>query len=197
MEDAMGQPVRCSMGENAADLAMDRYARGDDAAFAPLYTALSPRLFAYLRRRTQNVCAAEDLLQQTFLQIHRARATYLAGADVGVWATAIARRLVVDALRKSRRQVPLASDDEVAARPPVSRHPRADDLVCTKELALLARRELARLPKSQQTAFDLIRGEELSAGDTALALGATRNAVKLRAHRARVALRDALSAASP
>src|ERR1019366_5804156 len=56
-----------------ADFAMERYAGGDTAAFGQLYDALSPRLFGYLLRQTRDRARAEDLLQQTMLQIHRAR----------------------------------------------------------------------------------------------------------------------------
>src|SRR5258708_24666732 len=96
---------------------MERYAAGDDSAFGDVYDALAPRLFAYLKRQTREVTRAEDLLQQTLLQIHRGRASFLPGAEVTPWAFAIARRLVIDASRRDKRQVPLASDNEVEASP--------------------------------------------------------------------------------
>ena len=61
---------------------MDRYAQGDSAAFGIVYDLLAPRLFAFLIRQTRSRAAAEDLVQQTFLQIHCARASYIGGADV-------------------------------------------------------------------------------------------------------------------
>lgn len=48
-----------------ASAAMDRYASGDDAAFADLYDALAPRLYGFLLRLTGERGAAADLLQQT------------------------------------------------------------------------------------------------------------------------------------
>src|SRR5262249_53238719 len=93
---------------SVADLAMERYADGDAAASADPYAALAAKLLAYLRRHTRDACQAEDLLQHTFLQIHRARSSFIPGAEVTAWAFAIARRLVIDASRKSRREVPLA-----------------------------------------------------------------------------------------
>src|SRR5580658_2571241 len=56
-----------------ADVAMERYSAGDDAAFVAVYDAVAPQLHAYLLRRTRNSARADDLLQQTMLHIHRAR----------------------------------------------------------------------------------------------------------------------------
>ena len=60
-----------------ADVAMERYAGGDDASFGLVYDALAPRLFGYLLRQTRQRARAEDLLQQTMLHIHRARASFI------------------------------------------------------------------------------------------------------------------------
>lgn len=54
---------------------MARYADGDDAAFAELYALIAPRLLGYLVRRLRDLDAANDLLQQTMLVVHRARAS--------------------------------------------------------------------------------------------------------------------------
>jgi RNA polymerase sigma-70 factor (ECF subfamily) len=77
----------------AADAAMERYAIGDDDAFAEVYAELAPRLFPFLRRYTSSAARAEDLLEQTFLEIHRGRSSFAPGAEVTPWAFEIARRL--------------------------------------------------------------------------------------------------------
>src|ERR1700690_175500 len=65
--------VNSVRGESASDLdvnhAMERYAAGNEAAFAELYDLIAPRLYGYLLRKTRNQSAAEDLLQQTMLRI--------------------------------------------------------------------------------------------------------------------------------
>jgi len=63
---------------NAVDLAMDRYAAGDQSAFADVYDGVAPRIYAYLRRQTGDAARAEDLLQQTLLQFS-ARVAAVAG----------------------------------------------------------------------------------------------------------------------
>ncbi len=96
------------MGDNwreAASAAMDRYACGDDSAFSELYDLLAPRLTAFLARRARDEALASDLVQQTFLQMHASRRHFSEGADVMPWAFAIARRLLIDVVRKSGREI--------------------------------------------------------------------------------------------
>jgi RNA polymerase sigma-70 factor (ECF subfamily) len=174
---------------------MDRYAQGDESAFSELYDALAPRLYGYLLRQTRNNTRAEDLLQQTFLQMHCARGRFIPGADVVPWAFAIARRLLIDGVRRSGREVSLELREEAGAPPPVSQAIPQDDLVHSKELALSIERELARLPESHREAFELIKQEGLSLAEAAEVLGTTVAAVKLRAHRTYQALREALGPA--
>src|SRR5688500_14586541 len=69
--------------DNAAlDAAMDRYARGEDAAFGEIYDRLAPRLFGFLLRYTRDRAKVEDVVQQTMLQMHRNRGRFLPGAEV-------------------------------------------------------------------------------------------------------------------
>ena len=59
-------------GSDDADPAMERYSKGDEAAFAELYDAVAPRLLGFLRAATRDAVAAEDLMRQTILHIHGA-----------------------------------------------------------------------------------------------------------------------------
>ncbi len=172
---------------------MERYGAGDDAAFAVVYDAIGPRLYGYFLRQTRDRSRAEDLVQQTMLHIHRARDRFIPGAEVTPWAFAIGRRLLVDSVRKGRREV-LVEDAEAQAG--ASQDPSGDDIVRARELASQVARVLAKLPHSQRTAFELIKGEGLSVAEAAQVLGTTVAAVKLRAHRAYEALRGALGEAN-
>jgi RNA polymerase sigma-70 factor, ECF subfamily len=173
------------------DSAMDRYARGDDAAFAEVYDLLAPRLYAFLVRYTRERAKAEDVVQQTMLQIHRARGRFLPGAEVMPWAFAIARRLVIDQHRRGGREL-LADDDQDVAQLLVALDAAADDVAIAKETAGRIAAELEKLPDNQRVAFELIKQEGLSVAEAAAVLGTTVAAVKLRAHRAYEALRSAL-----
>lgn len=179
-----------------ANAAMERYARGEDRAFSELYDALGPRLRRYLLRASRDPDRADDLLQQTMLQIHRARGRFIVGAEVLPWAFAIARRLLIDSVRRrqsERSNISLETGGPAASRVDAAADQRdADELIDLERLARAVEAELERLPESHRAAFELIKYEGLSIREAAEVLGATPNAVKLRAHRAYAALRAAL-----
>lgn len=181
-----------STGRSKADIAMDRYAAGDDSAFGDVYDEVAPKLLAYLGRQTRDPARAEDLVQRTLLQMHRARGTFLSGSAVLPWAFAIARRLFIDELRRNRRDVLVGAgpvDEALAGGESSSGQVEAE------QLARMIQKELERLPETQRAAFELMRFDGLSHAEAAETLGVTISAVKLRAHRAYVALRAVLGAA--
>jgi RNA polymerase sigma-70 factor, ECF subfamily len=181
----------------ALDAAMDRYARGDDAAFAEVYDLLAPRLFGFLLRYTRDHARVEDVVQQTMLQMHKNRGRFLPGAEVIPWAFAIARRLLIDSHRRGGREVLAKVDDDSAAQLLVALDAPADQVAIAKEIAARLSEELAKLPENQRVAFELIKQDGLSVAEAAQALGTTVAAVKLRAHRAYEALRETLADMNP
>jgi RNA polymerase sigma-70 factor (ECF subfamily) len=180
------------MDEDALNQAMQRYACGDAEAFRPLHRGLYPRLVAYLARMTSSPTIAEDLVQETFLRIHRARATFAPAAAVLPWAYAIARNVHLDYVRSARlrktERLPSDPGLEPADRSAVD----AESAAVATEAAHAVERVLARIPAAQRDAFILIRYEGLSVEDAAAIVGATVTAVKLRAFRAYEALRAEL-----
>lgn len=174
----------------AADLAMERYATGDDAAFAVVYDAVAPRLFAYLLRHARPRARAEDLLQQTFLHLHRSRGTFVTGSAVLPWALSIARRLLIDENRRAARSA-LSGAQELGLR--AGSEPDALEWLSASDLEESVKQELAGLPPLQRAAFELVRLDGLTHAQAAEALGVSVSSVKLRAHRAYVALRRAFS----
>jgi RNA polymerase sigma-70 factor, ECF subfamily len=184
---------RGDSGAGGADAAMERYANGDEAAFGDVYDVIAPRLLAFLRRATGDAFAAEDLMQQTLLQMHRARGSFIAGAPVMPWSFAIARRLMTDRARRRRVERRLFSraspDDERTMVEPAATTPAADDLLHARRLARLVQQRIEALPELQRTAYQLIQQEGLSLKGAAERLGTSVTAVKLRAHRAYAALR--------
>jgi RNA polymerase sigma-70 factor (ECF subfamily) len=176
--------------KEAASLAMSRYARGDAAAFAELYDLLAPRVSSFLLRRTHDAARTEDLLQQTFLQMHCARQHFVPGADVVPWAFAIARRLLIDTYRKAGREILDCEEDLARESTPPGETP--DRLASARRLARRIDDVLARGPEAHRAAFNLVQRDGLSMAEAAEVLGTTVAAVKLRAHRAYEALRCAL-----
>lgn len=179
-------------GLDGADTAMERYARGDAAAFADVYDAIAPRLLLFLRKATRDASAAEDLMQQTLLHMHRARGSFIPGAPVMPWACAIARRLVTDSARRRRVEQRLFSEIPADDDRMMSATAAADDLLHALRLAGRIQQRIDALPELQRNAYQLLRHEGLSLKRAAEVLGTTVSAVKLRAHRASVALRAVL-----
>lgn len=179
----------------SVDAAMSRYAEGHDAAFGEIFSALSPRLFAFLRRLCGSPELAHDLAQETFLRMHRARGSFVPGSAVVPWAYAIARNCFVSHARSLKSKAAKSSldieDYEVAA----GLDSNAEEAAAVRQSAELVERTLASMSVTNREAFVLIRFEGQSVADAAQILGASEGAVKLRAFRAYEILRAALDAA--
>ena len=171
---------------------MDRYADGDDAAFSELYDHVAPRLYAYLVRQTRDRSRTEDLVQQALLCIHRGRGTFIRGAQVLPWAFGIARRLLIDSIRHERRSPTLVHEEDPGTTTRASSEATPEEILHGQDIARRLARELGRLPEAQRVAFELLKQDGLSLSEAAQVLGTSVTAVKLRAHRAYVALRSAL-----
>jgi RNA polymerase sigma-70 factor (ECF subfamily) len=168
---------------------MDRYAAGDDSGFEVVYDLLAPRLAAYLARRVRDRSAVEDIVQQTFMHMHRARGSFIRGAEVLPWSFAIARRLMIDNDRVARRQRTALHDGDGHDALLISGEASGEEMMQAKQTAGRLDAELARLSEPQRAAFELIKNEGLSLAQAAAVLGTSVTAVKLRVHRAYLALR--------
>jgi RNA polymerase sigma-70 factor (ECF subfamily) len=176
----------------AASAAMDRYACGEDAAFSELYDLLAPRLASFLMRRTRDAAKTDDLVQQTFMQMHCARRHFTRGASVTAWSFAIARRLLIDTFRKSGREALPLLDDAENERESMDPGARPDEMAAHNRLTRRVEKELQRVPTANRMAFELVHGDGLTAAEAAEVIGTTAMAVRLRVHRAYEALRAAL-----
>ena len=162
----------------SADEAMDRYADGDDAAFGVVYDALAPRPYGYALRWTQSRPAAEDVVQETFLQIHGVRASFVRGTSVLPWTYAIARRLIIDASwRRGREELRSHDPTDGQAR---SAELAADEARVPRQDQQDARWLLEGLPPALREAFWLVKLEGLSVVQAAEVLEITPGLVKVR-----------------
>lgn len=164
---------------------MIRYQAGDLAAAHELIEQLSPRLYRFFAVQTASRSQADDLLQETWLQLHRARQTYRAGEPVLAWVYGIARHVRLDAYRRTRRRWARerALDDlppAMAATPTGGSEHRVEAL-------------LGGLNESQREIIVLLKVVGLSLEEAARATSSTVGAVKQRAHRAYAALREQLT----
>jgi RNA polymerase sigma-70 factor (ECF subfamily) len=172
---------------------MARYCDGDAEGCRGLYALLAPRLLGYLKGLVGERAAAEDLLQQTFLKLHEARAGYVRGADPVPWIYTIAHRTCLDELRRRRRA--RGRMEREANEPEVAASPGLDETEAQAERYRRALAALDRLPESQREALLLTKVHGRTHAEAAAITGSTPGAIKLRAHRAYVALRALLGEA--
>jgi len=179
----------------AKDL-MQRYCDGDASAFRELYALVAPRLLGYLLKMARERALADDLLQQTFLKVHRARAAYVRGADPLPWIYSIAHRTFIDETRKHKRAVVRVGDaeelPEVAAGLTGESDDRRDEARGDPELVSAALDALADLPAQQREAVVLTKLDGKTVAEAAEIAGTTVGAMKVRAHRGYAALRKTL-----
>jgi RNA polymerase sigma-70 factor, ECF subfamily len=177
---------------------MAAYVSGERRAFEQLFARLAPRLHRFFRRSFQAEATADDLLQQTFLKLHRARATYKPEMRVAPWAFAIAARVRIDELRR-RKRLPEDGDEEALARAEeaeaAARAAAGTSGAIDTDTAEAVRRAVDALPESQRVVIHLNRFEGLTFAEIARVLGTTEGAIKLRAFRAYGTLRAALAPA--
>lgn len=164
---------------------------GDRAAFEALYRRYRDRLYAFLVRHIGDSATAQDLFQETFLRVLRARARYQPRAPFATWLFTIARNLYLDSVK--RAGIPRTSS-ELEAALHAAPDPRPDPLQALeeREADALLRRAVASLAEEDRAILVLSRFEGFRYRQIAEILGISEDAVKVRAHRALQALRQIL-----
>jgi RNA polymerase sigma-70 factor, ECF subfamily len=163
------------------------YQAGELAAFERLYARLAGELQRYFQANGAAGAAAQDLTQDTFLEIHRSRHTYLPPLPVRPWVFGIARH-VLGRHRKAAWRRARHEDRAESAEPAVAS--TASAALETRELA----DALARLPASRREAWVLHHVHGLSFQQIAERFRIGVGAAKLRSSRAMRTLRAALGA---
>jgi RNA polymerase sigma-70 factor (ECF subfamily) len=161
---------------------LEGYQRADVQATAELIRRLSPDLLRFFLAQENTRAEAEDLLQETWLRIHKARHTYRVGAPVLPWVFAIAKHVRVDGYRKRRRiqQHEIATNSLPAD---ASVRERAHTAETSFESLI------ADLPDSQREVLTMLKVNGLSLEEIAQATSSSVGAVKMKASRAYAKLR--------
>ena len=165
---------------------MSRYGAGDSAAASALVAQLTPQLRRFFLLEPISRSHADDLLQETWLRIHRVRHTYRSGEPVLAWVYAIARHVRTDHFRKSyrtlRREESLGEREDFP-QPPTGPEAHGSDLEVM----------LRPLPDSQREVIFLLKVCDLSLEEVARATSSSVGSVKQKAHRAYETLRKTLT----
>ena len=189
--------------ESSDEALAARAADGDDLAFEALVVRFQHRVFRLACRLTSET-DAPDVVQDTFLQVYRHVSTFRGQAQFSTWLYRIATNAAL-MHRRARARRPALSLDEFLPRfdadgkledtPDALRiASRADELLDRRVLAAKAQSAIDGLPNLYREAFVLRDLEELSTGEVAQVLGVEQATVRQRVHRARLMVREYLSA---
>lgn len=162
------------------------YVAGDRAAFRELFTRYAPLLERLMQRGLYAREEARDLVQQTFLQVHRARHDYDPHYRVRPWIYTIALNLKREHFRWRKRRPTQALDNGPEPDPVPPHDPELHD----DRRRLL--RALGALRPDQREVIELHWFHGLSFPEVAECVGTTPTAAKVRAHRGYQKLREIL-----
>lgn len=180
---------------------MLRVRDGDESAFGTLVERYQDRLIGIFHHVLRDREAAEDLAQDVFLRVHRARQTYEPKAKFSTWLFRIANNLASNSRRSKgrRKEVQMVGSDSGALGPrPAERMAvdksglRPSRLLATDELRDLVRQAMESLNDRQRMALLLHKFEDMSYADIGETMELTVPAVKSLLSRARESLREKL-----
>lgn len=177
-----------------------RLRANDAAAFEELVRTQTLPLLRGARRFLRSEEDARDAVQETFIAAFKSISTFQATAQLSTWLHRILINACLMKLRSQRRKpeediealLPRFKEDGHQVEPSVAWTESADHLLERAETAELVRRAIDELPETYRVVLLLRDIEELSTEEAAEALGVTPNAIKIRLHRARQALRTLL-----
>jgi RNA polymerase sigma-70 factor (ECF subfamily) len=180
---------------------VSRLRGGDERAFERLVREQGGRLLSVARRFLRDEEEARDAVQECFLSAYRALDRFDQGSRLSTWL----HRIVINACLmrlRSRRRKPEDSIEDLLPKFQADGHQihhptpewegSAETLLARSETRSIVRQAIDRLPESYRAVLLLRDIEELSTEEAAKSLGVTENAVKIRLHRARQALRGLL-----
>lgn len=173
-----------ALADDSDSAIIGRVLAGARDDFEILVRRYNQRLFRAARAVVRSDVEAEDVLQQTWLDIYRHLAQYRGDARFATWATRIAINVAIAHARKQPVIAEAGSDAPDPATP--------DDALEQQQLGALLERCLATLPQGNREVMVLRDVLELDTAETAAALGLSEEAVRVRLHRARAAVAASL-----
>lgn len=162
--------------------------RGDRAAFTALIERYQSLVFGYLRARVLQASDAEDLTQEVFLRSYGARARFDSSAMVGPWLIGIARNLLYEHARKTKRRREVAWT-EICLELEEQERSQSDQY---EELLARLPECLESLGPSARQAIEMKYNGKLRLAEIGARLKRTEGAAKLLMFRARQALKNCL-----
>ena len=173
---------------------------GDDSSFDFLLQKYRSPLVNFLYRMVRDRATAEDLAQDVFLRVYRARKEYIPSAKLTTWLFRIATNLALNSLRDNRHEkmavsldAPAGNEEDSAPRDLPAREMRIDQRLLERDRVAFIQRAIARLPEKQRAAVLLHKYEEMDYTEIAKILDCTEAALKSLLFRAYENLRVQLT----
>lgn len=178
-------------GAPADEELVARIRAGEPALFEVLMRRHNARLYRAVRSVLPDEAEVEDVMQQAYLRAYGALDGFAGLSSFSTWLTRIGVNEALGRLRSQRRLEPVEelpeSSDAWAEAPPTP-----EDAAASRETARLVERAIDRLASIHRTVIVLRDVEQLSTAEVAAILEVSQDVVKVRLHRARQVLRDAL-----
>ncbi len=172
----------------ADDALVERCRRGELGAFEELYNQHAPRLYNLAQRMLGNTADAEDVVQDTFLLVHRRLDSFRGEAALGTWLYRLCVNQCLDRLRSRAGREAQATDsldEPTRVWQPAARTDRPVDRMDLKSA-------IARLPEGSRSVFVLHDVEGLEHREIGRLLGISEGTSKSQLHKARLRLREIL-----
>jgi RNA polymerase sigma-70 factor (ECF subfamily) len=176
---------------------------GDEQSFALLLQRYRSPLVNFIYRMVRNREQAEDLAQEVFLRVYRARADYVPSAKFTTWLFRIATNLALNSVRDNRHQrlelsldAPMNADSEDGDERPLDvadKHPDIEQHLVEEARRNMIRHAIDKLPEKQRAAVLLHKYQELDYNEIAKILECSESALKSLLFRAYEALRVELA----
>jgi RNA polymerase sigma-70 factor (ECF subfamily) len=176
---------------------------GDEQSFALLLQRYRSPLINFLYRMVRNREHAEDLAQEVFLRVYRARADYVPSAKFTTWMFRIATNLALNAVRDTKYQrmeisidAPATVDSEEGDERPLDvpdKRPDVEQRLVADVRSKMIRHAIEKLPEKQRAAVLLHKYQELDYAEIAKILECSESALKSLLFRAYEALRVELA----
>jgi len=194
------QRLQSAPNASAEQTLIERLRRGDDAAYEELVRHYGGRMLATARRLVGSDQEAQDAVQDAFLSAFTGMESFSGDAKLSTWLHRIVVNAALMKLRRRRRKpedsieelLPRFTDDGHWSESPSSWDTPSEVLLQRRETRERVRRCIGQLPETYRTVLMMRDIEDLDTDEVAEMLCVTPNAVKVRLHRARQALRTLL-----
>lgn len=196
MAEPRWQPAANALAVLPDDEVVRRVVAGETALFEVLMRRYNQRVYRAVRAILREESEVEDAMQEAYVAAFEHLGDFNGDSSFATWLTRIAVNEALGRIRRrgrSARWLAAAgqeSEEEMAFAGTPPRGP--EDAAAGREMTRLLEAAIDELPPLYRAAFMLREVEQLSTAEAAGALGVTEEALKVRLHRARLALRDAL-----